>query len=178
MSNGIVNELPQNWRNYSPGGKRRKMFKIPFGNKINTELRAMGTKRIGIPSRSFSYYMCDIANFEAEIEEEIKLEPTGKIDKDEVEIIPKNKTNNTNNNKDSKEFIFNRDLNLDELTDSEKAKLTPEQFSLLYNKKKRDENLSSANEIRSNARQLRTAYRTFLLSSAEARAWSKYLSGG
>jgi len=187
----IVNQLPQNWRNYSPGGKRRKINRIPFGGKINEEFRAMGTKRIGIPKVSFMY-MCDIANFSDDIEDEVKIEPTGLLDRKQVKILPE-KSNGTstngdieevketitkpNNNNNVKPFIFNRKLNLDDLLDSEKAQLTPEQFSVLYNKKKREEDLTNADEIRANTRQVRTGYRTFLASSAEARAWGKYLSG-
>lgn len=51
----FTNQLPAAWRNYSPGGKRRKITKIPFNGVVNNELRAMGTKRIPVMSSKFSY---------------------------------------------------------------------------------------------------------------------------
>ena len=49
----LINKLEPAWRKYSPGGKRRRMIKIPFNGKINNELRAMGTKRVPVVSASF-----------------------------------------------------------------------------------------------------------------------------
>lgn len=51
----LVNKLDAAWRAYSPGGKRKKMIKIPFNGKYNSQLRAMGTKRIPVVSSKFSY---------------------------------------------------------------------------------------------------------------------------
>lgn len=62
MPNILQNTLKSNWRNYSPGGKRMKIKNIPFGGKINNNLRAMGTKKVGVLENNFAY-MSDIINF-------------------------------------------------------------------------------------------------------------------
>lgn len=49
----LLNKLDPAWRDYSPGGTRKKITKIPFNGEVNNELRAMGTKRVPVVSASF-----------------------------------------------------------------------------------------------------------------------------
>lgn len=49
----LENKLDAAWRNYSPGGVRKRMTKIPFNGVVNNDLRAMGTKRVPVVSASF-----------------------------------------------------------------------------------------------------------------------------
>lgn len=60
--NVLQNQLPAKWRNYSPGGKRRKVINIPYKNKIS-HLRAQGTKRSPVLANRFSYMDDNLVNF-------------------------------------------------------------------------------------------------------------------
>ena len=59
----LLNQLEANWRNYSPGGMRRRITHIPFNGEINTNLRAMGTKRIPVVSSRLNKNMKGLRTF-------------------------------------------------------------------------------------------------------------------
>lgn len=65
ISNFTVNKLKAAWRNYSPGGKRRKIVRLPFMGQINNNIKAQGTKRIGVVPRAFNRHNLSEANFMA-----------------------------------------------------------------------------------------------------------------
>lgn len=67
MQNNLnLNKLDATWRRKAPGGMRPKITRIPFMGEINNNLRAMGTKRVGVmPNSLFRRVdtgMLDMAN--------------------------------------------------------------------------------------------------------------------
>lgn len=154
----MENILNQNWRNYSQSqGKRRKMNHIPVGGQINENLRAMGTKRIPVLKRNFSYVNNDpIINFAA-------ITHTSQPSNENPPELSLNR------------YHRRKNVQLDYLTPNELKKLTPDEIAALEKKQREEEEAARIKLNNQNSRKMRSTVRLGLETVRESRNWGRAL---
>lgn len=78
--NILQNKLTPTWKDRIPGGKRPKIKHMPWMGEMNNELRAMGTKRVGVlPNKMFSNNYNYMANFTDNPDNRLRIGDNGRL---------------------------------------------------------------------------------------------------
>lgn len=152
MPNILQNKLNSNWKNYSPGGKRRKVTNIPFMGQLNNDIRAMGTKKVGVLPNKFSngFAFMQLVNFSKKdsIQEAEARHHPGRF-----------------------KPYFTRNIKYSDLTPDDLKQLSPQEVALL--RKREEEELADKRyqNFRQDIRQTRSSWNSALSTSKELRNW-------